>query len=76
MFKEAIRRLARINESDTRLKQICAKEVKSTEKITRPKDFNIRVHLKYNEILINDDQTNNDEISETVLFPFSFLFTI
>ena len=64
----------RINESDMRLKQICAKEVKSTEEITRPKDFNTRVHLKNNEILIGDDQTN-DDISETVLFPFSFLFT-
>ena len=53
-----MRRLARINESDTRLKQICAKEVKSTEEITRPKDFNTRVHLKYNEILISDDRTN------------------
>ena len=37
---------------------------------------NTRVHLKYNEILIGDDQRNNDEISETILFPFSFLFTI
>ena len=71
----AIRRLARINEIDPRLKQICAKEVKSTEGITRPKDFNTRMHLKY-ELLIGGDQTNNDEISETVLFPFSFLLTI
>ena len=44
--------------------------------MTQPKNFNTRVHLKYNKILIGDDQTNNDEISETVLFPFSFLFTI
>ena len=72
----AIRRLARINESDTTLKQIRAKEDESIEEITQPKDFNTRVHLKYNEPLIGDDQTNNDEISETVLFPFYFLFTI
>ena len=70
----AIRRLARINESDTMLKQIHAKEDESIEEITQPKDFDIRVHLKYNKILIGNDQTNNDEISETVLFPFSFLF--
>ena len=42
--------------------RIHAKEVKSTEEITHPKDFNTRVHLKYNKILIGDDQTNNDEI--------------
>ena len=72
----AIRRLTRINESDTRLKQIRAKEDESTEEMTRPKDFNTRVHLKYNKLLIGDDQTNNKEISETVLFPLSFLFTI
>ena len=42
--------------------KILAKEVKSTEEITQPKDFNTRVHLKYNNILICDDQTNNDEI--------------
>ena len=69
----AIRRLARINESDTTLKQIRAKEDESIEEITQPKDFNIRVHLKYNKFLIGDNQTNNDEISETV--PFSFLFS-
>ena len=62
MFKDAIRRLARINESGTKLRQIHAKEVKSTEEITQPKDFNTRVHLKYNKILICDDQTNNDGI--------------
>ena len=72
----AIRRLARINESDTTLKQISAKEDESIEEITQPKDFNSRAHLKYNKLLIGDDQTDNDEISETVLFPFSFLFTI
>ena len=55
MFKEAIRRLARINESGTRLRQIQAKEDKSIEGRTQPKDFNIRVHLKYNKILIGDD---------------------
>ena len=71
----AIRRLARINESDMTLKQIRAKEDKSIEEITQPKDFNTKVHLKYN-FLIGNDQTNKDEISETVLFPFSFLFTI
>ena len=42
-----------------RLRQIHAEEVKSTEEITQPKDFNTRVHLKYNKILIGDDQTNN-----------------
>ena len=42
--------------------RIHAKEVKSTEGITQPKYFNARVHLKYNKILICDDQTNNDEI--------------
>ena len=55
MFKEAIKRLARINESGTRLRQIHAKEDKSIDEITQPKDFNTRVHLKYNEILIGDD---------------------
>ena len=55
-------RLARINESDTRLRQIHAKEDKSIGEITQPKDFNTRVHLKYNKILIGNDQTNNDEI--------------
>ena len=44
------------------LRQIHAKEVKSTEKITQPKDFNMSVHSKYNKILIGNDQTNNDEI--------------
>ena len=43
-------------------------------KIQQNFNFNMRVHLKYNKILIGDDQTNNDEISETVLFPFSFFF--
>ena len=62
MFKEAIRRLARINESSTRLRQINAKEDKSMEDRTQAKDFNTRVHLKYNKNLICDDQTNNDEI--------------
>ena len=42
--------------------KIHTKEVKSTEEITQLKDFNTRVHLKYNKILIGDDQTNNDEI--------------
>ena len=42
--------------------KVHAKEVKSTEEITQPKDFNTRVHLKYNKILIYDDQANNDEI--------------
>ena len=54
--------------------RIHAKEVKSTEEITQPKDFNTRVHLKYNEVLICDDQTNNDVIEETVLFSFLFTF--
>ena len=62
MFKEAIRRLARINENCTRLRQDTCEEVKSTEEITQTKDFNTRVHLKYNKILMCDDQTNNDEI--------------
>ena len=62
MFKEAIRRLARINESGMRLRQDTCEEVKSTEEITQPKDFNTRVHLKYNKILICNNQTNNDEI--------------
>ena len=52
----------RNNETDTTLKQIRAKEDKSIEEITQPKDFNTRVHLKYNKILIGDDQTNNDKI--------------
>ena len=60
MFKEAIRRLARINESGTKLRQDTCEEVKLTEEITQPKDFNTRVHLKYNKILICDDQTNNE----------------
>ena len=68
----AIRRLARINESDMTLKQIRAKEDELIEEITQPKDFNTRVHLKYNKLLIGNNQTNNEEISETVLFPFFF----
>ena len=55
MFKEAIRRLARINESGTRLRQIHAKEDESIEERTQPKDFNTTVHLKYNKLLIGDD---------------------
>ena len=39
MFKEAIRRLARINESDTRLRQIHAKEDKSIEERTFSQSF-------------------------------------
>ena len=42
-----------------KLKQICTKEDELIEEITQPKDFNTRVHLKYNKILIGDDQTNN-----------------
>ena len=41
---------------------IHAKEDESTEEITQPKNFNTRVHLKYDKILICDDQTNNNEI--------------
>ena len=62
MVSGAIRRLARINESDTKLKQICATEDKLIEKITQPKDFNTKVHLKYKEIVIGDDRTNDGEI--------------
>ena len=39
-----------MNENDTMLKQICAKEDESIEELTQPKDFNKRVHLKYNKI--------------------------
>ena len=52
----------RINDSDTMLKKIRATEDELIEEITQPKDFNTRVHLKYNKILIGDDQTNNDKI--------------
>ena len=45
-----------------RLKQICAKEGNSIEETTQPIDFNTRVHLKYNKVLIGDDQTTNDKI--------------
>ena len=62
MFKEAIRRLARINETVSRLRQDTCEEVKSTEEITQPKDLKPRVHLKYNKIVIYDGQTNNDDI--------------
>ena len=55
MFTEAIRRLARINESSTRLRRDTCEKVKSTEERTQTKDFNTRVHLKYNKILIGDD---------------------
>ena len=58
----AIRRLARINENDTKLKLICAKEDDSIEETTQPIDFNTRVDLKYNKVLIGDDQTNNYKI--------------
>ena len=57
----AIRHLVRINESDMTLKQIRAKEDKSIEEITQPKDFNTRVNLEYNKILISNNQTNNDK---------------
>ena len=52
------------------------KEVKSTEERTQSKHFNTRVHLKYNKILICDDQTNNDRFKKQFLFLFSFLFKI
>ena len=55
MFKEAIRSLARIDESGTRLRQIHAKEDKSIEERTQPNDFNTWVYSKYNKILIGDD---------------------
>ena len=32
------------------------------QEIAQPKDFNTRVHLKRNKILIGDGQTNNDKI--------------
>ena len=57
----AIRRLARINDSDTKQKQICTKEDELIEEKTQPIDFSTRVHLKY-KILIGDYQTNNDKI--------------
>ena len=76
MFQGAIRRLARINDSDTKLKQTSVTEDELIEEITQPKDFNRRAHLKYNKSLIGDDQTNNDKISETVPFLFYFLFKI
>ena len=41
------------------LKQIYAKEDELIEEITQPKNFNTRVHLKYNKVLIGDDRTNN-----------------
>ena len=62
MFQGAIRRLARINDGNTKLRQICATEDELIEEITQPKDFNTRVHLKYNKILIGNDRTNNDKI--------------
>ena len=56
--------LARINESGMRPKYKI--HVKSNQldrgKRIQSKHFNTRVHLKYNKILICDDQTNNDEI--------------
>ena len=62
MFKDAIKRLRELKEAVRGCDKIHSKEVKSTEEGTQPKDFNIRAHLKYNKILICDDQTNNDEI--------------
>ena len=62
MFYGAMRHLARINDSDTKLKQICTTEDELIEEITQPKDFNTGVHLKYNKIFIGDDQTNNEKI--------------
>ena len=58
----AKRHLARINESDTKLKQICAKEDDLIEETTQAIDFNTRVHLKYNKVLIGDSRTNNNKI--------------
>ena len=62
MFLRWIRHLARINDSDTKLKWICATEDELIEETTQPKNFNTRVHLKYNKVLIGDNQTNNDKI--------------
>ena len=62
MFKKAIKRYREFMKALRGWDKIHAKEVKSTEEITQPKDFNKRVHLNYNKILIGDDQTNNDEI--------------
>ena len=56
------RHLARINDSDIKLKRIWATEDELIEETTQPKDFNTRVHLKYNKVLIGDDKTNNDKI--------------
>ena len=49
----------RINDSNTRLKQIRTKEDESIEETTQPIDFNTRVHLKYNKVLIGNDQKTN-----------------
>ena len=38
------------------------KEDESIEETTQPIDFNTKVHLKYNKVLIGDDQTTNDKI--------------
>ena len=44
------------------LKQIHAKEDELIDEITLPIDFNTRVHLRYNNVLICGDQTKNDKI--------------
>ena len=49
----------RINDGNTKLKQICATEDELIEEITQPKDFNTKVHLKYDKILIGNDQIKN-----------------
>ena len=54
--------LARINDSITRLRQDTCKRSQMDRGKNTTKRFQHRVHLKYNKILICDDQTNNDEI--------------
>ena len=56
-----LKHLARINESDTKLKKICAKEGNSINNITNRFQHK-GGHLKCNKALISDDQTNNYEI--------------
>ena len=74
MFKEAIRRLASINESGMRPRQDTYKKSDQQMKRTQSKHFNSKVHLEYNKILICDGQTNNNKIYEIVHFSFLFSF--
>ena len=56
-----------------KLKQICAKEDELIEEIAQPKNFNTRVHIKYNKVLIGNNQTKRNSSFYFSLFLFKIL---